>query len=108
MSRRVAHRVGRPQAQQTDPRARLDAAVEPAAKRAAHPGLGEDAAARPEMNRHTRTTDLRPEALHAVHGAPRDEGEMNRSERIRFWIYVAMGLLCAALLVAAAISAIAS
>jgi hypothetical protein len=30
---------------------------------------------------------------------------MTRSERIGFWIYVAMGIFCAAVLVAAAISA---
>jgi hypothetical protein len=47
---RVAQRVGRPQAQQTPPRARLDAAVEPAAR----PGFGDEAAAGPEMNRQER------------------------------------------------------
>jgi hypothetical protein len=66
MFRRVAHRVGRPQAQQTDPRALLDAAVEPAAKRASHPGLGEDAAAGPQMN---------------------------RQECVSFTVYVAIGIL---------------
>jgi hypothetical protein len=53
MSIRLAHRVGR-QAQQTDPRAPLDAAVEPAAKRAARPGLGEEAAASPQLTRQER------------------------------------------------------
>jgi hypothetical protein len=33
---------------------------------------------------------------------------MNRAERIGFWMYVAMGVVCVAVLVAAAISAIAS
>jgi hypothetical protein len=33
-------------------------------------------------------------------------GGMNRSERIGFWMYVAMGTFCAAVLGAAAISAI--
>lgn len=31
---------------------------------------------------------------------------MNRSERIGFWMYVAMGALCVTILVAAAVSAV--
>jgi hypothetical protein len=38
----------------------------------------------------------------------RDDGDMNRAERIGFWLYAAMGILCAAVLVAAAITAIVS
>lgn len=49
-----------------------------------------------------------PGALHAVEGSHRPDGEMNRSERIGFWSYVAMGIFCGAVVVAAAISAIAS
>jgi hypothetical protein len=89
--------------------AQLDAAVEPAAERAAHPGLRREAAASAERNRHTRTTDTRAaHALHAVDDSRRHDGDTNRSERIGFWIYVAMGILCAAVLLAAAISAIVS
>jgi hypothetical protein len=47
-------------------------------------------------------------ALGAVVGSARDDGDMNRSERIGFWLYVAMGLFCAAGLVAAAMTAIVS
>jgi hypothetical protein len=54
MSIRGAHRVGRQRAQQTHPQAQLDAAVEPAAERAARPGSAEEAAAGPEMNRQER------------------------------------------------------
>jgi hypothetical protein len=89
--------------------AQLEAAAEPAAERAAHPGLGYKAVARPERNRQTRTTDSRPAgALHAVEGSHNHEGAMNRSERIGFWIYVAMGALCVAILAAAAASAVMS
>jgi hypothetical protein len=57
----------------------------------------------------TPTTDSRPAgALSAVDGSDRHDGDMNRSERIGFWMYVATGIFCAAVLVAAAISAIAS
>jgi hypothetical protein len=88
-------------------RARLDAAAEPAADRAAHPGLGYEAASRPEMNRQARTTDSRPAGpLHAVDGSHEHDVDMNRSERIGFWMYVAMGALCVAILVAAAVSAV--
>ena len=66
MSIRDAHRVGRQQAQQTHPKAQLDAAVEPAAERAASPGSAEEAAAGPEMN---------------------------RQERVIFTVYVVMGIL---------------
>jgi hypothetical protein len=35
------------------------------------------------------------------------DGYLTRSERIGFWLYVAMGILCAAVIAAAAASAIA-
>jgi hypothetical protein len=71
--------------------------------------LGYEAVAEPEMNRLARTTDSRPAGAHqAVEASHRHDGEMNRSERIGFRIYAAMGILCAAVLVAAALSAIAS
>jgi hypothetical protein len=109
MSRRVAQRVVRPQAQQTHRQAQLDAAAEPAAERAGRPGAAEEAAAGPEINWQTRTTGSRSAgALSAVDGSDRHDGDMNRSERIGFWMYVAMGIFCAAVLVAAAIAAIAS
>jgi hypothetical protein len=66
MSIRAAHRVGRPEAQQTHLQAELDPAVEPAAERAARPGFGDEAAARPELN---------------------------RQERVIFTVYVVMGIL---------------
>ena len=47
-------------------------------------------------------------ALHAGVGSYRDDGAMNRSERIGFWMYVAMGIFCAAVFVAAALTAIVS
>jgi hypothetical protein len=50
----VADPVGRLQAQQTHPQAQLDAAVERAAGRAARPDLGDEAAARSEINRQER------------------------------------------------------
>ena len=53
-SKRVAHRVGSPQAQQTHPQAQLDAAVEPAAERAARPGFSDEAASKPGMSRQER------------------------------------------------------
>jgi hypothetical protein len=103
------HQVGRLGTRQSHPHAQLDTAVEPAAERAAHPGLAHETAAKPERNRRARTTESRPAgALHAVDGSFRHDGDMNRSERIGFWIYVAMGSLCAAVLEAAAISAIVS
>ena len=64
MSIRDAHRVGRQQAQQTHPKAQLDAAVEPATERAARPGSADEA--RPEMN---------------------------RQERVIFTVYVVLGIL---------------
>jgi hypothetical protein len=66
MSIRVAHRVGRQQAQQTHPQAQLAAAVEAAAERAAGLGSAEEAAAGPQMN---------------------------RQERVIFTVYVVMGIL---------------
>jgi hypothetical protein len=56
MPRRVAHQVGRPQAQQPDPQAQRDAAVDPGAERTAPPGLWDGAAARPQINRQERVT----------------------------------------------------
>lgn len=44
-------------------------------------------------------------ALHAVDSDPID-GYLTRSERIGFWLYVAMGIFCAAVVVAAVASAI--
>jgi hypothetical protein len=107
MSMRVAHWVPRLQAEQTHPRERLDAAVEPAADRGAHPGLRYEAAARRELNRQAGTTDSRPAGpLHAADGPHEHDVDMNRSERIGFWMYVAMGALCVAILVAAAVLAV--
>jgi hypothetical protein len=45
-------------------------------------------------------------ALHAVGGSDHIDGYLTRSERIGFWLYVAMGIFCAAVFVAAAASAI--
>jgi hypothetical protein len=54
-------------------------------------------------------TQSRPtRALDAVDGSHEHGSGMNRAERIGFWIYVAMGFVCVAVLGAAAISAIAS
>jgi hypothetical protein len=47
-------------------------------------------------------------AVRAVADCYRDGSEMNRSERIGFWLYVAMGIFCMAVLVAAAMTAIVS
>jgi hypothetical protein len=47
-------------------------------------------------------------AVRAVADSYRDGSEMNRSERIGFWLYVAMGIFCMAVLVAAAMTAIVS
>jgi hypothetical protein len=47
-------------------------------------------------------------ALRAVAESYRDGTDMNRSERIGFWLYVAMGIFCMAVLVAAAMTAIMS
>ena len=47
-------------------------------------------------------------ALRTVVGSQRDDLAMNRSERIGFWLYVAMGTFCVAVLVAAAMTAIVS
>ena len=58
----------------------------------------------------TPATDARPSgalyALDGYHG--HDEGGMSRSERIGFWMYVAMASSCAAVVIAAALSAIVS
>jgi hypothetical protein len=54
-------------------------------------------------------TQSRPAGvLDAVDGSHEHGFGMNRAERIGFWIYVAMGIVCVAELAAAAISAIAS
>jgi hypothetical protein len=45
------------------------------------------------------------DALRAVVGSHRD-GEMNRSERIAFWLYAAMGTFTATVLLAAGTTAI--
>jgi hypothetical protein len=64
-----------------------------------------------------RSNDVKPShltqsrpvgALDAVDGSHEHGSGMNRAERIGFWIYVAMGIVCLAVLAAAAISAIAS
>jgi hypothetical protein len=47
-------------------------------------------------------------ALPAVVDSHRDDGDMNRAERIGFSLYAAMGIFCAAVLVAAAMTAIVS
>jgi hypothetical protein len=47
-------------------------------------------------------------AVRVAAGSDRYGGEMNRSERIGFWLYVAMGAFCMAVLVAAAMTAIVS
>jgi hypothetical protein len=73
MSIRVPHPVGRLRAQRPHRQAGLDAAVEPAAERAARPGVQYDAAARPEMN---------------------------LQERVIFTVYVVMGTLIVAFLAA--------
>jgi hypothetical protein len=58
---------------------------------------------------HTHTTLARPAgALDAVEGPHCQDGVMNRSERVGFCIYVAMGIFCMAVLVAAAIMVIVS
>jgi hypothetical protein len=55
------------------------------------------------------STESRPAgALDAVDGSHEQGFGMNRAERIGFWIYVAMGSVCVAVLGAAAISAIVS
>ena len=46
--------------------------------------------------------------LHPVDNTNRRDCELSRSERIGFWLYVAMGSICVAILDAAAISAIVS
>jgi hypothetical protein len=57
----------------------------------------------------THVTESSPAgALDAVDGSHEHSLGMNRAERIGFWIYVAMGIVCAGVLAAAAISAIAS
>jgi hypothetical protein len=58
---------------------------------------------------HTPTRASRPAgALHAVERSHRYDGVTTRADRIRSWTYVAMSVLCAAVLVAAAITAIVS
>ena len=47
-------------------------------------------------------------ALHAVETPNQVDGNLTRSERIGFWLYVAMGILCAAVVAAAAASAVLS
>jgi hypothetical protein len=47
-------------------------------------------------------------ALRVVDSSAELDGVLTRSERIGFWLYVAMGVLCAAILVAAAVSATAT
>jgi hypothetical protein len=54
------------------------------------------------------TTVALPGALRAVVDTHRDAPDMNRSERIGFRMYVAMGTFCAAVPVAAALTAIVS
>lgn len=44
--------------------------------------------------------------LQPADGSRDVDGALNRSERIGFWLYVAMGLFCTAILLAAAASAI--
>jgi hypothetical protein len=56
----------------------------------------------------THTTESRPSALEAVDGSHECGFDMNRAERIGCSIYVVMGIGCVAVLVAAAISAMAS
>ena len=57
----------------------------------------------------TPTKPSRPAGtLHAVERPDRHDGVLTRADRIGFWIYVAMGVFCAAVLVAAAITAIVS
>ena len=58
---------------------------------------------------HTSTTvSRRSGALRPVAGSYSEHGGMSRSERIGFWMYVAMGIFTTAVLVAAAITAIVS
>jgi hypothetical protein len=45
-------------------------------------------------------------ALRAVVGSYRDGGDMNRAERIGFWLYAGMGIVCTAVLIAAAMTAL--
>jgi hypothetical protein len=73
VSIRGPHRVGRRRARQAHEPARLAAAVEPAAERAARPGVGRDAAAGPGMN---------------------------RRERLIFWVYVLLAIVVVLFLVA--------
>ncbi|HKH16128.1 MAG TPA: hypothetical protein VKA57_01275 [Solirubrobacteraceae bacterium] len=47
-------------------------------------------------------------ALTAVDGSGSEDGDLTVSERIGFWMYVAMGSFCAAVLLAAAMSALTS
>lgn len=47
-------------------------------------------------------------APHAVERSDRHDGVITRADRIGFWIYLAAGVLCVAVLSAAAITAIVS
>jgi hypothetical protein len=67
-----------------------------------------EASTAPAAAQTAATDPRRPGYLRPVDGSTRNDGEMNRSERIGFWIYFAMGIFCAVILVAAAISAILS
>ena len=61
----------------------------------------------PSLVQAPSTVSRRSGALRQVAGTYRDAADMNRSERIGFWLYVAMGSFCAAVL-AAAITALLS
>ena len=57
----------------------------------------------------TPTKPSRPAStLHTVERPDHHDGVLTRADRIGFWLYVAMGVFCAAVLVAAAITAIVS
>ena len=62
----------------------------------------------PSLVQTPSTVSRRSGALRPVAGTYRDAADMNRSERIGFWLYVAMGSFCAAVLFAAAITALLS
>jgi hypothetical protein len=96
----------------------LDQIPEPPIRRAEILKIGEAAVGRfvVEPGRR-RSNDVKPNhstksrptgALDAVDDSHEHGFGMNRAERIGFWIYVAMGIACVAVLAAAAISAIAS
>jgi hypothetical protein len=54
------------------------------------------------------TTASRPRSARVIDSSHQLDGVLTRSERIGFWLYVAMGIVCVAVLVAAAVSAIAT